>query len=124
MKSRLEKVYSKLPNQKVDLKTQKVELSLIDNLENEIIQLYNMAEKADSNIKNAKEIIEKVKDEAFDFVVIDLQSAFTKLQNSLDEANNKMEEIGLDKSLLKTYYDDTYDIKRIFDDLMSEIETL
>ena len=124
MKSRLEKVYSKLPNQKVDLKTQKVELSLIDNLENEIIQLYNMAEKADSNIKNAKEIIEKVKDEAFDFVVIDFQSAFTKLENSLDEANNKMEEIGLDKSLLKTYYDDKYDIKRIFDDLMSEIETL
>ena len=33
MKSRLEKVYSKLPNQKVNLKAHKVALGLIDNLE-------------------------------------------------------------------------------------------
>jgi len=32
MKSRLEKVYKKLPNQKVDLKAQKVELGLMDDL--------------------------------------------------------------------------------------------
>jgi hypothetical protein len=32
MKSRLEKVYSKLPNQKVNLKKQKVELGLMDDL--------------------------------------------------------------------------------------------
>ena len=32
MKSRLEKVYSKLPNQKVNLKAQKVELGLMDDL--------------------------------------------------------------------------------------------
>lgn len=33
MKSRLEKVYSKLPNQKVNLKAHKVALGLIDNLD-------------------------------------------------------------------------------------------
>ena len=33
MKSRLEKVYSKLPNQKVNLKAQKVMLGLIDEFE-------------------------------------------------------------------------------------------
>ena len=32
MKSRLEKVYSKLPNKKVNLKAQKVELGLMDDL--------------------------------------------------------------------------------------------
>ena len=32
MKSRLEKVYSKLPNQKVNLKAHKVELGLMDDL--------------------------------------------------------------------------------------------
>ena len=32
MKSRLEKIYSKLPNQKVNLKAQKVELGLMDDL--------------------------------------------------------------------------------------------
>ena len=36
MKSRLEKVYSKLPNQKVDLKTQKVALSLVDDIQNNL----------------------------------------------------------------------------------------
>lgn len=33
MKSRLEKVYSKMPNKKVDLKAQKVALGLIDQLQ-------------------------------------------------------------------------------------------
>ena len=32
MKSRLEKVYSKLPNQKVNLKAHKVSLSLVDDI--------------------------------------------------------------------------------------------
>ena len=36
MKSRLEKVYSKLPNQKVNLKAHKVALGLIDNLDYDI----------------------------------------------------------------------------------------
>ena len=36
MKSRLEKVYSKLPNQKVYLKAHKVALGLIDNLDYDI----------------------------------------------------------------------------------------
>ena len=36
MKSRLEKVYSKLPNQKVNLKAQKVTLSLVDDIQNEL----------------------------------------------------------------------------------------
>ena len=36
MKSRLEKVYSKLPNQKVNLKAQKVNLSLVDDIQNEL----------------------------------------------------------------------------------------
>ena len=39
MKSRLEKVYSKLPNQKVDLKTQKVALSVADDLGDEISEI-------------------------------------------------------------------------------------
>ena len=33
MKSRLEKVYSKMPNNKVDLKSQKVDLSLVDDID-------------------------------------------------------------------------------------------
>jgi uncharacterized phage infection (PIP) family protein YhgE len=36
MKSRLEKVYSKLPNQKVNLKAHKVALSLVDDIQNNL----------------------------------------------------------------------------------------
>ena len=36
MKSRLEKVLDKMPNKKVDLKAHKVDLSLVDDINNEL----------------------------------------------------------------------------------------
>ena len=124
MKSRLEKVYNKLPNQKLDLKTQKINLSLIQNLENEIINVYKMTDMAEDTIKDAKEIIEKAKNDAFDFVNSDLQTAFVDLENSLRNTYQKLEEVGLDKSVLNSYSDDKDDISRILEDLLLEIQNL
>ena len=56
MKSRLEKVYSKLPNQKVNLKAQKVELGLMDDLrerKNTVDQLIDFAKTDKQAISEA-----------------------------------------------------------------------
>ena len=56
MKSRLEKVYSKLPNQKVNLKKQKVELGLMDDLrerKNTVDQLIDFAKTDKQAISEA-----------------------------------------------------------------------
>ena len=56
MKSRLEKVYSKLPNQKVNLKAHKVELGLMDDLrerKNTVDQLIDFAKTDKQAISEA-----------------------------------------------------------------------
>ena len=39
MKSRLEKVYNKLPNQKVNLKAQKIDLSLVNDIDTSLVAI-------------------------------------------------------------------------------------
>ena len=56
MKSRLEKVYSKMPNNKVDLKAHKVTLSLVDDIQNEL----NGFEDAYNDAQNLEEVSEKI----------------------------------------------------------------
>ena len=56
MKSRLEKVYSKLPNQKVNLKAHKVDLGLMDDLrerKNTVDQLIDFAKTDKQAISEA-----------------------------------------------------------------------
>ena len=50
MKSRLEKVYSKLPNQKVNLKAHKVELAVGDELSAMEASVVSLYEKFDNNM--------------------------------------------------------------------------
>jgi len=105
MKSRLEKVYSKLPNQKVNLKAHKVALGLIDNLENDIDYIedqsgllsYLAYEWHEEKLQAAKEAWMTLNDEykfgasgvaRFDDVSGDIEK--------LNEIKAKAEELGLE----------------------------
>ena len=61
MKSRLEKVYNKLPNQKVELKAQKVELGLMDDLRDKKATVDEAIESVKSDTKEIDSAIIKIR---------------------------------------------------------------
>ncbi len=107
MKSRLEKVYSKLPNQKVNLKAHKVALGLIDNfnyeyqyLEEEVGRLsYSVEEWFDEKYSEFLDSYRPLRD-----VYINNSEAFVSEadvagdMDVLNEIESKANELGLDVS--------------------------
>ena len=122
MKSRLEKVYSKLPNQKVNLKAHKVTLSLVDDIQNEL----NGFDKSESEASYlaydyGDEIIDaydqfNTKYNLDNYIVngatTDLEEISERISKSQSELQTKAEELGIDPN----------DILSGFDDLKQRVE--
>jgi len=116
MKSRLEKVYSKLPNQKVNLKAHKVALSLIDDIANEI-DTFEQAESEASYLAYdyGDEIMDaysdfRVKYNLDDYIVNGstrfLEEVAENLLRTLNELQTKAEELGVDPNEIYSDFDD------------------
>jgi len=113
MKSRLEKVYSKLPNQKVNLKKQKVELNLA-------FDLASLGSTTDVLIKNINESlfeIETYKIE-IDQVTNELKSDFSdllskakELEDTLVKTEDLAKELGVEAGQINNFENslDIYD---------------
>tara|TARA_R110000824_G_scaffold363638_1_gene551675 strand:+ start:743 stop:1192 length:450 start_codon:yes stop_codon:yes gene_type:complete len=116
MKSRLEKVYSKLPNQKVNLKAQKVTLSLVDDIQNEL----NGFDKSESEAsylayEYGDEIIDaydqfNTKYNLDNYIVngatTDLEEISENISKALSELQTKAEELGIDPNEILSGFDD------------------
>ena len=59
MKSRLEKVYSKLPNQKLDLKAQEVKLSIASDLEDAYDTLQELIYNHQNTLSNVEGVLDR-----------------------------------------------------------------
>ena len=116
MKSRLEKVYSKLPNQKVNLKAHKVALSLIDDIANEI-DTFEQAESEASYLayEYGDEIIDaydefRSKYPIDDYIINgstrDLEEVSENISKALAELQTKAEELGIDPNEILNDFDD------------------
>jgi DNA repair ATPase RecN len=116
MKSRLEKVYSKLPNQKVNLKAQKVTLSLVDDIQNELDR-FEQAESEASYLAYdyGDEIMDaynefQMKYNIDDYIINgstrDLEEVSEILLKALSELQTKAEELGVDPNDILVDFDD------------------
>ena len=116
MKSRLEKVYSKLPNQKVNLKAQKVTLSLVDDIQNELDR-FEQAESEASYL--AYDYGDEIMDAYSDFTMKyniddyiingatrDLEEVSEIISQALSELQTKAEELGIDPNEILNDFDD------------------
>ena len=138
MKSRLEKVYSKMPNNKVDLKAQKVALGLVDNfnyeyqyLENEIGRLsYTVEEWFEEKWQEYMDAYMPLRD-----VYINNSESFISEadvagdMDVLNEIEEKANDLGLDVSDVYPDFEDhkrqinyLEDLERRFDDQKRKIE--
>ena len=116
MKSRLEKVYSKLPNQKVNLKKQKVALSLVDDIQNELDR-FEQAESEASYLayEYGDEIMDAYNDFSMkynidDYIINgatrDLEEVSENIGKALSELQTKAEELGIDPNEILNDFDD------------------
>lgn len=116
MKSRLEKVYSKLPNQKVNLKAHKVDLSLVDDIQNEL-DSFEQAESEASYLAYdyGDEIMEAYSEFSIKYSLDDyiingstkyLEESAEILSRALNELQTKAEELGIDPNEILYDFDD------------------
>ena len=116
MKSRLEKVYSKLPNQKVNLKAHKVDLSLVDDIQNEL-DSFEQAEGEASYLAYdyGDEIMEAYSEFSMKYSLDDyiingstkyLEESAEILSRALNELQTKAEELGIDPNEILNDFDD------------------
>ena len=116
MKSRLEKVYSKLPNQKVNLKAHKVALSLVDDIQNELDR-FEQAESEASYLayEYGDEIMDaysefQMKYNIDDYIINgstrDLEEVSENISKALSELQTKAEELGIDPNEILNDFDD------------------
>jgi hypothetical protein len=120
MKSRLEKVYSKLPNQKVNLKAQKVELSLIDDIEEVLNRGLGLEEIARKAIYIAKEKAMF----ASDVIRFDMNDAYMEAEQLITDATEKLNELGIDDSSLAPYIDLLNQLEYLQKTLMAEVDRI
>ena len=123
MKSRLEKVYNKLPNQKVDLKAQKISLSVLSDLDDDVKMGYDAADRVENVIKDAQELTEKLKKEietakqnAIDIIYSDFGFAIGNIDDGIMKATNILNELGAPTDVLDEYKDYLSDLDRIISD--------
>jgi len=132
MKSRLEKVYSKLPNQKVNLKAHKVALGLIDNF------AYDNLEGLQDEVSRLSYSVDEWFDEKFDeWFEIGREIYSVYFQNSeafitkgdldrdldlLNEIKEKAEELGLSASEVYPDWQEHFDQISYVEDLQKRFE--
>ena len=85
MKSRLEKVYNKLPNQKVNLKTQEIALSKVQELKSLISETDDFLDEFISEYDKALSIIESIENK--------LSNLFDDFEQSRMDSFEKLDEI-------------------------------
>jgi len=118
MKTNLKKVYSKLPNQKVNLKTQKIDLSLVDDIDTSLVALERYyGEFEDEYLIAKNQIVEA------ETILSNIVTNFERdVENTFEEIEiviEKIEELGLDRSIIAPKENQ---LERIIEDMQSVIQ--
>jgi len=115
MKSRLEKVYSKLPNQKVNLKAHKVALGVADDLEDAVStftsgtletaqKVVDIAIKVNNILNNVTDDVRYYNDYA-KITYEDLGRHIDYVQELMDKASAAADELGIDEQEIRGFND-------------------
>ena len=112
MKSRLEKVYSKMPNKKVDLKAQKVALGLIEDIDNEL-ESFEQSESEASYLAYewGDEIMDAYSELSLRYNIDDfiVNGSTTMLGEMADRLRSKLDEVQVRANELGLDVEDVYD---------------
>ena len=120
MKSRLEKVYNKLPNQKVNFKAHKVDLSMIDDIEEALSRGFGMEEFVQEAIDLANEKAMFARD----VVRFDMNDAYIEAEQLINDAIQKLSDLGVDDASIVPYLNQLNELEQLQETLMREIDNI
>ena len=120
MKNTLQKVYSKLPNQKVNLKAHKVTLSLMDDIEEVLSRGLGLEEFAQEAIDIAKERAMF----ASDVIRFDMNDAYIEAEQLINDAIEKLADLGVDDTYTRSLQDKLNELEQLQKTLMDEVDRI
>ena len=120
MKNTLQKVYSKLPNQKVNLKAHKVDLSIIEDIEEVLNRGFGLEEFAQEAIDIAKERAMF----ASDVIRFDMNDAYIEAEQLINDAIEKLADLGVDDTYTRSLQDKLNELEQLQKTLMDEVDRI
>ena len=109
----LDKIYNKLPQEKTELKSVKVKLSLMDDIEEFLGQGFGLQEFAQVQTTKARDIIR-----------FDMGDAITQAEGLINDAEQQLKELGADSPQLDGFKKQLADLEGIQKDLLRESDNI
>tara|TARA_R110000796_G_scaffold21838_1_gene63970 strand:+ start:381 stop:749 length:369 start_codon:yes stop_codon:yes gene_type:complete len=116
----LDKIYNKLPNGKTELKSVKVKLSLMDDIEEFLGQGFGLQEFAQDAIDEAQVQTTKARD----IIRFDMGDAITQAEGLINDAEQQLKELGADSPQLDSFKKQLADLEGIQKDLLRESDNI
>tara|TARA_R110001592_G_scaffold80060_1_gene238828 strand:- start:120 stop:488 length:369 start_codon:yes stop_codon:yes gene_type:complete len=116
----LDKIYNKLPQEKTELKSVKVKLSLMDDIEEFLGQGFGLQEFAQDAIDEAQVQTTKARD----IIRFDMGDAITQAEGLINDAEQQLKELGADSPQLDGFKKQLADLEGIQKDLLRESDNI
>ena len=116
----LDKIYNRLPKEKTELKSLKVKLSLMDDIEEFLSQGFGLQEFAQDAIDEAQVQTTKARD----IIRFDMGDAITQAEGLINDAEQQLKELGADSPQLDSFKKQLADLEGIQKDLLRESDNI
>ena len=116
MKSTLEKVFETL--NKVELKSERIELSVMDEIEDALSRGFGLEEFVEEALDKAQAEFIKAKD----IIRFDMTEAYTDAEYNINEAEKILKELGADSAKLDQFKKELADLDKLIDDSKRKLD--
>ena len=111
MKTTLEKVFETL--NKVELKSEKIELSVMDEIEDALSRGFGLEDFVEEELDKAQDAMTKARD----IINFDMNDALAEAEGGIDEAEKVLKDLGAESSTLDKYKQEFTQLEKLIDDL-------
>tara|TARA_R100001443_G_scaffold26417_1_gene39644 strand:+ start:899 stop:1294 length:396 start_codon:yes stop_codon:yes gene_type:complete len=116
MKTTLEKVFETL--NKVELKSERIELSVMDEIEDALSRGFGLEEFVEEALDKAQAEFIKAKD----IIRFDMTEAYTDAEYNINEAEKILKELGADSAKLDQFKKELADLDKLIDDSKRKLD--
>ena len=111
----LKTVFNKLSlkDNKAKLSSQKIELSVMDDIDEFLSQGFGSADFVEEELDKAQSAMTKARD----IINFDMNDAYTQAEGSIDEAEEVLADLGAESPVLEDYKKQLQDLEKLIDDL-------
>ena len=115
------RVFEKLAeNTKVELKSQKIMLSTMDEIEDALNRGFGLEEFVEEELDKAQEAMTKARD----IIRFDMNDAYAEAEGGIDEAEKILNDLGASSDQLDRFKNELNQLERLIEDLKQKQESV